>query len=81
MTRRRPFGVGTILVAGWVAAMGAQGGPTSRADNHEADFLTRIRKLTVEGRRAGEGYWAPDGSALVFQSEREPGNQIGRAHV
>jgi Tol biopolymer transport system component len=40
----------------------------------ERDFLSRIRRLTVEGRRAGEGYWAPDGQRLVFQSEREPGN-------
>src|SRR5438477_3740545 len=40
----------------------------------ERDFLTRIRRLTVEGRRAGEGYWSPDGKRLVFQSEREPGN-------
>jgi Tol biopolymer transport system component len=45
-----------------------------RAENHESDFLTRIRRLTVEGRRAGEGYWSPDGKKLVFQSEREPGN-------
>jgi len=42
--------------------------------NHERDFLSRIRRLTVEGRRAGEGYWSPDGKRLVFQSEREPGN-------
>ena len=41
---------------------------------HERDFLSRVRRLTVEGRRAGEGYWAPDGKRLVFQSEREPGN-------
>jgi Tol biopolymer transport system component len=40
----------------------------------ERDFLTRIRRLTVEGRRAGEGYWSPDGTRLVFQSEREAGN-------
>ena len=44
------------------------------AENHEKDFLSRIRRLTVEGRRAGEGYWGPDGKKLVFQSEREPGN-------
>src|SRR6266566_4334959 len=43
-------------------------------DNHERDFLSRIRRLTVEGKRAGEGYWSPDGKRLVFQSEREPGN-------
>src|SRR5687768_17131354 len=40
----------------------------------ERDFLTRIRRLTLEGRRAGEGYWSPDGRRLTFQSEREPGN-------
>jgi Tol biopolymer transport system component len=40
----------------------------------ERDFLSRIRRLTVEGRRAGEGYWSPDGKRIVFQSEREPGN-------
>jgi Tol biopolymer transport system component len=40
----------------------------------ERDFLTRVRRLTVEGKRAGEGYWSPDGKRLVFQSEREPGN-------
>src|SRR5882757_1533135 len=43
-------------------------------ENHERDFLSRIRRLTVEGKRAGEGYWSPDGQRLVFQSEREPGN-------
>lgn len=40
----------------------------------ERDFLSRVRRLTVEGRRAGEGYWSPDGQKLVFQSEREQGN-------
>src|SRR6185503_10089325 len=58
----------TALLA-FVAAPSAQS-----TNNHESDFLTRIRRLTVEGRRAGEGYWSPDGKRLVFQSEREPGN-------
>ncbi|HEY7696952.1 MAG TPA: hypothetical protein VIE88_00980 [Vicinamibacteria bacterium] len=40
----------------------------------EKDFLSRTRKLTVEGRRAGEGYFSPDGKQMVFQSERESGN-------
>src|SRR5882672_11409622 len=44
------------------------------ASLQERDFLTRVRRLTVEGRRAGEGYWSPDGKRIVFQSEREPGN-------
>src|SRR3954468_16103052 len=47
----------------------------------ERDFLTRIRRLTVEGLRAGEGYWAPDGKRLVFQSEREPGNPFYQIYV
>jgi len=57
-----------IVVAGLVVAAAAQQVP------QESDFLSRVRRLTVEGRRAGEGYWAPDGQRLVFQSEREPGN-------
>jgi Tol biopolymer transport system component len=51
-----------------------QTGAIRPSENRESDFLTRIRRLTVEGRRAGEGYWSPDGKKLVFQSEREPGN-------
>jgi Tol biopolymer transport system component len=47
----------------------------------ERDFLSRVRRLTVEGRRAGEGYWAPDGKRLVFQSEREPGNPFYQIYV
>ena len=40
----------------------------------EANFLSRVRRLTFEGKRAGEGYFRPDGGMLVFQSEREPDN-------
>jgi Tol biopolymer transport system component len=63
-------------------SLGAQSGTAlqtstalqANAAPQERDFLSRIRRLTVEGRRAGEGYWSPDGGRLVFQSEREPGN-------
>ena len=47
----------------------------------ESDFLSRIRRLTIEGRRAGEGYWSPDGKRLVFQSEREPSNPFYQIYV
>jgi Tol biopolymer transport system component len=67
----RFFALAGIAALG--TAMAAQS-PAPGASNHEADFLSRIRRLTVEGRRAGEGYWSPDGKQLVFQSEREPGN-------
>ena len=44
------------------------------AESREGEFLSRTRQLTYEGRRAGEGYFSPDGRYMVFQSEREPGN-------
>ena len=49
--------------------------------SQERNFLSRIRRLTVEGKRAGEGYWSPDGKRLVFQSEREPGNPFYQIYV
>jgi Tol biopolymer transport system component len=47
--------------------------PAVKAQDGET-LLSRVRRLTVEGRRAGEGYWSPDGTQLVFQSERDPAN-------
>jgi len=73
-----------VLVAGLLAAAlhpaighGLQTDPTYQ----ERDFLSRVRRLTVEGKRAGEGYWSPDGKRLVFQSEREPGNPFYQIYV
>ena len=47
---------------------------STQQPSQEGRFLSRVRRLTIEGRRAGEGYWSPDGQRIVFQSEREPGN-------
>lgn len=47
----------------------------------ERTFLSRVRRLTVEGKRAGEGYWSPDGKKLVFQSERDPANPFYQIFV
>jgi len=61
----------------WALIFGAAAGLQAQQPQPattERDFLSRVRRLTVEGRRAGEGYWSPDGQRLVFQSEREPGN-------
>ena len=64
-----------ILVA--VVSVAGQAQPPSQ----ERNFLSRARRLTVEGRRAGEGYWSPDGKRLVFQSEREAGNPFYQIYV
>jgi Tol biopolymer transport system component len=47
---------------------------SAQQPSQESKFLSRVRRLTIEGRRAGEGYWSPDGKRITFQSEREPGN-------
>ncbi len=60
----------------WLCAGGAFG-----QDWTEKDFLSRARRLTFEGRRAGEGYFSPDGTQMVFQSEREPGNPFYQIYL
>lgn len=47
----------------------------------EGRFLAHTRQLTFEGRRSGEGYFSPDGKALIFQSEREPGNPFYQIYI
>lgn len=64
-----------LLVA--VAGLSAQ----EAAPAGERTYMSRVRRLTVDGKRAGEGYWSPDGKRLVFQSEREPGNPFYQQYV
>lgn len=47
----------------------------------ENPLLSNIRQLIYEGRRSGEGYFSPDGKALIFQSEREPGNPFYQIYI
>jgi len=48
--------------------------PLTQAEDGEASdesrYLTKIRPITFEGKRAGEGYFSADGTRMVFQSER-----------
>ncbi len=48
---------------------------------HEAQLVRNIRQLTFAGRRAGEGYFSPDGWQLIFQSERESDNPFFQIYV
>ena len=52
----------------------ADAAQTGGEDYDESVLLSRIRQLTFDGRRAGEGYFSPDGTHLTLQSERQPGN-------
>ncbi|MDJ0865912.1 MAG: M28 family peptidase [Myxococcota bacterium] len=68
-----------VLALVLASAMACAGGTAHRAlppgvDTEPEILLSAARQLTFAGRRSGEGYWSADGSALVFQSEREEGN-------
>jgi Tol biopolymer transport system component len=76
---KRVFAAASLCSAAvflWAAVPVATQAPTG-----ERTFLSRVRRLTVEGKRAGEGYWAPDGKRLVFQSERDPANPFYQIFV
>ncbi len=69
--------VGILTVFGLVAhATAAEPSPMG-----EGQFLSHTRQLIFDGRRSGEGYFSPDGKALVFQSEREPGNPFYQIYM
>ena len=70
-----------LVAALAVPSLAAAALQTSAPPSQERDFLSRVRRLTVEGKRSGEGYWSPDGKRLVFQSEREPGNPFYQIYV
>jgi Tol biopolymer transport system component len=78
---RRPALVFVCVLCAAVVGAGLLAGLEAQSPPAERDFLTRIRRLTVEGRRAGEGYWSKDGRQLVFQSEREPGNPFYQIYL
>lgn len=48
---------------------------------HEDVLLSDTRQLIYEGLRSGEGYFSADGSKMVFQSEREPGNPFYQIYL
>lgn len=49
--------------------------------SQESKFISNARQLTFEGKRAGEGYFSPDGSLLVFQSERRLDNPFFQIYL
>ncbi|MBN1417554.1 MAG: M28 family peptidase [Planctomycetes bacterium] len=61
-----------VPLAGFPSALAQDAGAAK--DATDPGLLARVRQLTFAGERAGEGYFSPDGTKLIFQSEREPGN-------
>ena len=51
------------------------------ADKSETQYLSKIRQLTFDGVRAGEGYFSADGKWMVFQSERDPSNPFYQIYL
>jgi Tol biopolymer transport system component len=47
----------------------------------EARLISNVRQLIFEGKRSGEGYFSPDGKALIFQSERETENPFYQIYI
>lgn len=44
-------------------------------------LISDSRQITFEGPRSGEGYFSADGSKMIFQSERVPGNPFYQMFV
>lgn len=70
-----------VLVAAGFVAVSSVGMGAGAEANSEAQFISNPRQLTFEGKRAGEGYFHPDGNLLVFQSEREEGNPFYQIYL
>ena len=66
------FSIGVLSF--FAASLTSTGSAEKKEAACEQRLLSKLRQVTFEGRRSGEGYFSPDGSALIFQSEREPGN-------
>lgn len=76
--KRMKWSIPTMLVLSFLAfnnaTLHADEALGEKIESGKEVLVTGVRQLTFDGKRSGEGYYAKDGSAMVFQSEREPGN-------
>jgi Tol biopolymer transport system component len=61
--------------------LGQNPGDVPDETGNESEWLSDVRQITFEGRRAGEGYFSADGSKMVFQSERDRANPFYQIYV
>ncbi len=71
----------SILLAAAMICSHLSAQPAGAADRGADRFMNQVRQLTFEGRRSGECYFSPDGSKLLFMSEREPGNPFFQIYM
>jgi len=79
MTRKTAHTGLLMLSALCIAAAFGSGNAAKAADQDR--FMSRERQLTFDGRRAGEGYFSPDGKYLIYQSERYEGNPFFQIYL
>ena len=70
-----------VFLTGDVVAQHTPSNDTEANSADESQFLSNVRQLTYDGKRAGEGYFSEDGNALIFQSEREPDNPFYQIYL
>ena len=70
-----------IFVANGAVAQQTTPDETEANSVEESRFLSNTRQLTYDGKRAGEGYFSEDGTALIFQSERESDNPFYQIYL
>ncbi len=62
----------SLLALAALVALGPDKPSTAEADANEAKHLKNIRQVTTGFAKAGEGYFSPDGKAIIFQAA-QPG--------
>jgi len=62
----------SLLAVSALLSLGPDKPSTADADAHEAKHLKNIRQVTLGFAKAGEGYFSPNGKAIIFQAA-QPG--------
>lgn len=70
-----------VFLTGDVVAQDTPSNDTEANAVDESQFLSNVRQLTYDGKRAGEGYFSEDGNALIFQTERESDNPFYQIYL
>lgn len=70
-----------FFAAATFCLIGVGAGQEESGQSTESQFISNIRQLTLEGLRAGEGYFNAEGTLLVFQSERRPDNPFFQIYL